>query len=220
MKKQPRKRGRIVDLENGRWRIRLCLGRDASGKQLYLNETVYGKKGDADRALTRMLAASDGGQALVRGRETLDEWAKTWLSTHCTRAGDRTRWDYEQILRRYLTKELKCRRLTALSASDLQRWVNQLNGRGLSPRTVRSAHGAVRACLNKARRLGMIATNVAQLVDLPRQTHDEMKTFTAAEAERFLNGAEAAASGTILDHYIGRARGGRHRAARRAPVVS
>jgi integrase len=184
----------MIDLKDGRWRIRLCIGRDATGKQLYLHETVYGKKTDADKALTRMLTAIDTGRAVTRDRQTLDEWTRRWLAIHCTRAGERTRWDYEQILRRYLTPELRTRRLTALTASDLQRWVNQLSARGLSPRTVRSAHGAVRASLNKARRLGMIGVNVAELVDLPRQAHNEMRTFSAAEAERFLCGAEAAGS--------------------------
>jgi integrase len=184
----------MVDLGDGRWRLRLCVGRDATGKQLYLHETVHGKKSDADKALTRMLVAVDIGQPITRNRQTLDGWTREWLSIHCTRAGVRTRWDYEQIFRRYLTPELRGRRLTALTASDLQRWVNKLSARGLSPRTVRSAHGAVRASLNKARRLGLVPVNVAELVDLPRQQHSEMRTLTAREAERLLNGAEAAGS--------------------------
>ena len=194
MRKQPRRRGRIVDLCDGRWRVRLCIGRDGSGKQLYLHETVHGKKSDADRALTRMLSRKDEGLVTVRTRETLDEWSRSWLSTHCTTAGERTRWDYEQILRRYLTPELRCKRLVALSATELQSWVNDLSATGLSARTVRSAHAALRACLNKAKRLGKIAANPAELVDLPRQEHVEMKTLTAAQAEQFQNAAEAAGS--------------------------
>jgi integrase len=139
-------------------------------------------------------SANDRGRPIEQTRETLDIWVNQWLSTHCSTAGVRTRWGYEEILRRYLTPEMRTRRITALSASEVQKWVNELSTRGLSPRTVRSAHGALRACLNKAKRLGKITVNVCQLVDLPRPDHREMMTFTAEQAERFLNGAETAKS--------------------------
>lgn len=187
-----RRRGRITAAGEGRWRLRLSLGKDASGKQVYLHKTVYGKKSDADKTMTRLLTGKDEHRALPQSRTTVGAWIEDWLATHSTSAGVRTRWDYEQVLRRYLPSEIRWKRLDAVTTADVQRWVNELSSRGLAPQTVRSAHGALRTCLNKARRLGKIATNVCELVDLPKRGHHEMMTFTAAEAERFLNGAEEA----------------------------
>lgn len=192
--KTHRRRGRITEAGEGRWRIRLTVGKNAAGKQVYVHKTVYGKKSDADKALTQMLARKDEHRLIPQGRETLDAWITQWLSTHSTSAGVRTRFDYEMIFKRYLPPELRCKRLSSVTASGVQRWVNALVERGLSPRTVRSAHGALRTCLNKARRLGKISTNVCELVDLPKPDHREMMTLTAEQAEQFLNGAEAAKS--------------------------
>jgi integrase len=186
-----RRRGRIAPAGDGIWRIRLSLGRDSSGRQQYLHKTVYGKKGDAEKALTQLLVRKDEHRIMSQGRETLDAWIAEWLSTRRGSTSIRTFSDYGRILHQHLPAELRCKRLVALSPTDVQRWVAGLSAKRLSPQTVRSIHGALRTCLNKARRLGKIRMNVCELVDLPKKEHHEMQTFTAEQAERFLNGAEA-----------------------------
>jgi integrase len=155
---------------------------------------VHGKKSDADKALTMLLRQKDEHLLVTRTRETLDAWIEQWLSVHSASAGARTRFGYKMIFKRYLPAELRCKRLTTITVNDVQRLVNSLVSRGLSPRTVRSAHGALRTCLNKARRLGKISVNVCELVDLPKPNHREMMTFTAEQAQRFLDGAEVTKS--------------------------
>jgi integrase len=161
---------------------------------MYVHKTVHGRKADAERVLTQLLASKDEHRLITPSRETLDSWIAEWLSTRRGSASVRTFFDYGRIFKRYLPPELRYKRLTALTASDVQRWVTSLSERGLSPQTVRSAHSALRTCLNKARRLGKVGGNVCELVDLPKRQHREMQTLTAEQAERFLNGAEKSGS--------------------------
>jgi integrase len=92
-----------------------------------------------------------------------------------------------------IAKQLRAKKLTALTAGDIQDHVNALRECGLAPRTVRMAHGAIRASLTTAVRQNQVAYNVASDATLPRQTKREVKFFTPEEGQRFLEAAEIAA---------------------------
>jgi integrase len=91
-----------------------------------------------------------------------------------------------------IAKQLRAKKLAALTAGDVQDFVNALRACGLAPRTVRMAHGAIRAALSTAVRQKKLAYNVATDASLPRQIKTEVKFFTPEEGQRFLDAAEAA----------------------------
>lgn len=92
-----------------------------------------------------------------------------------------------------IAKQLRAKKLAALTAGDIQDFVNALRECGLSPRTVRMAHGAIRASLTTAVRQKKLAYNVATDATLPRQTKTEVEFLTPEEGQRFLDAADAAA---------------------------
>jgi integrase len=94
------------------------------------------------------------------------------------------------VFKRYLTPELRARKLIELTPTDIQEWINALTARGLGARTIRLAHATVRACLNRAVKLDKIPRNVARAVDLPRHSHVERVVFSPTEARRFLEAAK------------------------------
>jgi integrase len=189
--RQTRRRGSILYRGGGTWYVRVSLGTDGSGKQIRIGKVVHGTKRDADRCLTELLKRKDDGIPVAYSQQRLGEWIEEWLSTWRNNISDRTRSDYERVFRRYLPKDLLGRKLARLTPKDIQDVVNELSARGLSPRTVRILHGALRACLNTALRLGKVPRNVATLVDLPARGHRELRCFTPGEAQRFLQAAEA-----------------------------
>ena len=95
-----------------------------------------------------------------------------------------------------IAKQLRAKKLTALTAGDVQDLVNVLRERGLSPRTVRMAHGAIRTSLATAVRQKKLAYNVATDARLPRHTRREVKFFTPEEGQRFLDALDRQASRT------------------------
>lgn len=198
-RRSTRSRGTVRELGvGGRWRVRVSLGRDASGKRLYATRTVRGSASDAKRVLTEMLRTRDRGVSPALARETLDEWIRIWLRDHCTDISERTRVGYEDLFRRYLTPELRGRKVAQLTVAEVQKWVSALAASELSPTTVRSAHAALRACLSDAARLEMVMRNVAKGVVLPKKEHREMRALSPQEAQKFLHGLAASPYRTLF----------------------
>jgi integrase len=68
----------------------------------------------------------------------------------------------------------------------VQAFINHLLADGLAPRTVQYAHAILRAALNKAVKWGLVARNVATLVDTPGLSQQEMQFLAPEEARQFL----------------------------------
>jgi len=64
-------RGHITERRSGVWRIVVSDGFGADGKRRQITQTVTGTKGDANRALTKMLSDRDNGK-LGDGRQKLE----------------------------------------------------------------------------------------------------------------------------------------------------
>ena len=179
-----RRLGSIEAVAPGKWRVRLSFGVEG-GQRRRLNEIVHGSKADAERRLHTAVKRREQNDSVVLSKQALGDWVTEWLSTWCNTMAPRTRADYEAQFRRHLTPELRARKLSSLTSADIQHFVNGLTAQGLGSRSVAMAHGAVRACLNKAVKLGKLPRNVAQDAELPRKKHTELLVLTTEEARRF-----------------------------------
>lgn len=182
-----RRQGHLKEISPGKWCIRVTIGVDAGNKTLRLNKTFHGTKAQAQKYLNAALKRRDDGYNVVLTRQSLGAWIEEWLGVWCGGISARTKSDYDRLLKRYLTPELRCRQLPLITATEIQAWVNSLSSRGLAPRTVQMAHGSVRACLNRAARVGKIPRNVATLVELPRKTHTERLYLGPQQATQLID---------------------------------
>jgi integrase len=185
--------GFIVKRGARTWLVRIPLGRDASGKRVFHNETVRGNKKDAQRYLTLKQRELDTGTFVEASQQTFGSFVRQWLETSAKpRVRERTFADYESLATRYLLPALAHRKLSNITAAEIQSIYADMQRRGLSARTVRYAHSVLHGTLEQAVKWQMLARNVAKLVDLPRQERREMRALTPDEAGRLL----AAAHGT------------------------
>ena len=76
--------------------------------------------------------------------------------------------DYQALIRNHLRPYLGDRRLSQISAPEVQRHYNALLERGLSARTVRYVHSVLHSALEQAMKWGLLGQNPAKLVELPR----------------------------------------------------
>jgi len=67
-----------------------------------------------------------------------------------------------------------------------QALINRKLASGLSPRRVQYIHAVLRRALGQAEKWGMVARNVAKLVNAPRVEQTEIKPFTPEEAKDFI----------------------------------
>lgn len=180
--------GQIIKRGEGTWLVRIPLGRDANGKRKYHNRTVKGTKKEAQQYLTKALRDLDTGMFVEPTRQTLADFLEQWLET-CVRqrVQERTFDDYKALARRHLVPALGHRRLSALTPDEIQTHYNNLGEGGLSARSVRYVHSVLHGALEQATKWGLVARNVAKLVELPRLGRREMHALNVAEATRFLD---------------------------------
>ncbi len=177
--------GSIYKRSDGRWAATVTLGYE-NGKRR--RKTFYGEtRKEVQEQLTKALSDIQQGLPLPNERLTVGAFLTRWLE-ESIRPMRRPKiyTSYAQVVRLYLQPMLGRKMLAKLSALDVQALINQLLEQGLSPRTVQYTHALLRAALNKAVKWGLVARNVATLVDAPGPDQQEMLFLSPEEARSFL----------------------------------
>ena len=165
-----------------RWIGRLPDGR---GGYRYLTGTDEGdvrrRLDEARRERDRTISASPRGGERVRDLVTryqaeVDPVRNRW----------RTLANNRQAARDYILPTLGHIRVRQLEPRDVQRMVNGMVGRGLSPRTAGNAVSTLSAILRHAIREGTLERNVATLAILPQTTGERLPSLTTDQLLAFL----------------------------------
>ncbi len=193
-KRRGQNEGSIYKRRDGRWAAVVKLGYK-DGKRW--RKSFYGTtRREVQERLTAALRAHQRGLPVVPERETVGQFLQQWL-TECVKPGvrPRTHEGYAGHVRLHIAPALGRVRLGKLSPQDVQRFLNTKLGEGHSPRTVQYMHAVLRRALGQALKWGMVARNVATLVDPPRVERPEVQPLSPDQARAFL----AAVQGTRLE---------------------
>ena len=177
--------GSIYKREDGRWVAVLDFG-IVKGKRR--RKSIYGntRKEVADQLKTA-LHEQQQGILVVNDRQTIEQFLTHWLEESVkTKRRNRTYTSYKQVARLYIFPDLGQIQLAKLTPQQVQHFVNERLQSGLSSRTVRYAHAVLRCALNQALRWGLIARNVASLVDLPKRRKKEQDFLSPEDARKLL----------------------------------
>lgn len=171
--------GSLVRLADGRWQARLSL--DGKRKAFYATT-----RAEAARKLTAATRDRDKGLPVVGEKETTGVYLTRWLEATQPTIRPRS-WDrYEELTRLHIAPTLGKVPLARLTPDQLQALYAQKLAEGLSPATVVKVHVVLRRALAQAERWGLVARNVAALVDRPRVARQEMQTLSPEEARKLL----------------------------------
>jgi integrase len=124
-------------------------------------------------------------------RQTTASYLAEWLASVKASLRPNTLSSYETSLRKHVIPRIGSVPLARLSPQHLQRVYAECLSGGLSPSTVHRVHAIMHKALEQASRWGLVARNVAHLVESPRPNHHEMATLSATQVRTVL----AAASG-------------------------
>jgi len=148
-----------------------------------------------------------GGEETLRAPKVQD-YFNQWLASKKARNSKGTAERYGVAVEDFLdllgTRAAKP--LTSLAAADVERFLNHRSGKGLSPRTVILDVKIIRTALNHARRQGIIPTNPAEAVELPKARGVERGTFTPEEIKILVDTAQGDWQTLILLAYFTGAR--------------
>jgi integrase len=166
---------------------------------------------DLKRQWLEAIGQKQSGTLTAASRRPLSEYLAYWLDTYARGACKPTTYDrYAQTIRAHINPSIGHIRLDKLKPTDLAALYRQkldtgrLDGKpgGLSPRSVRYIHATLHEALGHAVRWELLARNVADAVDAPRQERKEMRTWDADQVERFRDAARASRYAAVFDLAI------------------
>lgn len=186
-------RGYIRKRGNG-YAITVSAGFDpVTGKRRQFHRSARTRK-DAERELTRLLAAVDSGTFADPGRLTVGEYVlERWLPHQRSRIRARTWERYRQLLTRHLLPSLGSVRMAKLRPGHVQAVLDAMLGSGLAPRTVLQAYRVLSAAMRQAVRWQLLAANPASAVSPPRPERPDISAPEAEAVGRLLRAAEGTA---------------------------
>ena len=183
-------RGSIRQKSKNSWQIQIYTGTGPDGKPRRHFETVRGRKGDAQRRLTELLASLDKGVYTPPGRLTLAQHLTNWLEGYVkANCSQRTYDGYQSIIEGHLIPALGHVQLKHLHPQAIQAYYGKAQEK-LSARTVHHQHRVLSQSLKYAVRQGYLGRNPAELVDAPSPRKKVMRTLTPFEVEVLLDSAK------------------------------
>ncbi len=155
----------------------------------------------ARKVVSAIMERAGGGDTLRS--PTAAEFLNEWMSGKELNKRGRTADRYRPIVEGFLVSlgNKSKRPLLAVTPEDIQRYLDGRIKAGCAPGTVQVDGKILRTAFNRARRMGLIATNPAEAVELPERATIERGTFTAAEVGMLIEAAEGEWKTLILLGY-------------------
>lgn len=186
MAKRGQGEGSIYKRKDGRWAAVINLGyRDGKLQRA----SFYGKtRVDAARKLTTALNNRQKDLPVQFGRQTLAQFLDRWLED-CAKPTIRpkTYESYAHLIRKHIKPVLGHVQLTKLEPAHVQRLMNEKMADGLSARTVQYLRAVLRRALGQGLKWGLVARNVATLVDPPRYQRPKVQPLSPDEVQALLD---------------------------------
>lgn len=176
--------GGIRQRNDGRWEARLTL---AAGKR----RSIIGRTRE-EVATALATALSDRNKGLpvaVDGKQTVRTYLDGWLAAIKGNVRPKTYAGYESYIRVHVVPTLGSVRMARLTPQQVQGLYSKTLAAGLSPTTVRQIHACIHRAFQQAVRWGVVARNVADLVDRPRRAEHQMIALTPEQARTLLDAA-------------------------------
>lgn len=110
------------------------------------------------------------------------------IATHTLRP--KTLVSYESIIRLHLKPDLGELRLTQLTPAHLQNLYSKKLNSGLSNRTVQYIHAVIHRVLGQALKWGLVARNVADVVEAPKPSKKAPEMLTEVQVKQLIDVAQ------------------------------
>jgi len=183
--------GSITKRADGSWEAKISLGYRSGkdGKVRRVRKSFYGKtRREVADKLNLALRDHQQGLPVAVERQTVATFLDRWLEEVVRpTVRPRTHHSYAQLVRVHIAPAIGRHQLTTLAPQHVQTMMNDKLAAGLSPRTVQYLRAVLRRALGQALKWGLVARNVATLVDPPRSVRHEIAFLTPAQARTFLD---------------------------------
>lgn len=186
----------VHKLGDGRYRVMVNLGRDATGRRRQRTEVVRGTKREAERREREIRREVETGISVEPHRLSVAEYMAEWLESTKGKVEERTWERYEQIVRNQIVPTLGQVKLSKLRPLHIEQAESELARRGnrktrepspLSPRSLLHVHRCLHTAMDRAVKWRLISVNPVEGVDAPHVPHSEAETLSPTEAKRVID---------------------------------
>ena len=167
-------RGHIRRRGRESWELKFEISADGAGKRQSRYVAFRGTKRDAENELAKLIAQHAAGENVdptkMTVAEFLERWNRDWASLHLS---PKTLERHRQVIRLNITPHIGGMRVQKLRPAHLAALYATLaysgsqTGGPLSVRSIRYVHAVLHRALGHAAGWGIVATNVATLVEPP-----------------------------------------------------
>lgn len=139
-----------------------------TGRRNRIYRNVKGSKKEANAVMHRLITEMDQGKVVKKSNKSVAEWMDEWLSLYLPNVEETTRVGYKTKIRCYIVPALGDIQISALRAEHVQKMVNDMIARKLSPKNIRDTYNNINAAMKKAVVLHYIPYNPCEGVVLPK----------------------------------------------------
>jgi integrase len=160
---------------------------DGRGERQTHYLTLKGTKAEAQREAAKFLASVATGAHVDPSAETVagfvERWLRDWADDNIS---NKTWTRYAQLLRKHLCGRFGAMPMQKLRPADLQALYAAMARAGLADRTRLHMHRVVHTMLKHAMQWGVVARNVATMVDAPRVKAQEIEVLDPGQVRTLL----------------------------------
>ena len=181
--------GTIRQRSDGRWEARYSYEDELGIKK---RASIYaGTEKECRKKLTAILKTVDDGSYRKAQRYTVAQWLDEWVNTYCKDLKPMTLEGYRSKIKTNIKPYLGTALLSSLTNLKLQKYYNQLEAgdkdhKPLSPKSIQNIHGIFHRALKQAVIAGLIPSNPADNVKLPKVKKPDLKPLMDDDVKCFL----------------------------------
>jgi len=183
-------RGNVEQRGDGRWRLRVFLGRE-NGRTKHATRSFRGTKRQAETELAKFVADVERNQVAVRHSGSLQDLLNRWLDAIDQDRSRYTMKEYRRLVERNIgPAPIGSERLDKLTGARLDAFYGALREQGLSSESVRRHHALLHTALGRAVKWGLIPTNPADRATPPGPTGAPVSAPSTTAVQRLVEAAE------------------------------
>ena len=195
--------GQITSRGKNVWLVRIYLGRDESGKRIYLNKTIHGPRKAALAWLNQRFTERDAGVAVKPAQQFLNEYLDRWPETAAKpKVRPKTLLGYRNTLDCHIRSAHGARPLSKITPLDVQQAFQAMPHKGLAARTIEYTRMVLKQALKQAIQWRLLTFNPCEGVPVPRRERREMQALSPEQARRFLAVARGTRHGALFELAI------------------
>lgn len=157
-----------------------------TGKRQRFSKRVKGTEKEAKAELRKMITEYEQGLTIKKLPKTVGEWMDEWLELYLPNVEETTIIGYKAKIRCYIKPAMKDILLQSLRAHHVQKMVNDMIAKGLSPKNIRDTYNNINAAMKKAVVLRMIPYNPCEGVSLPKVKRYKAKVYDITNIHKLL----------------------------------